>query len=196
MTNSHSQRLIGTLAWDGNLQLRSHLTLPFLFLSEIVTSNIPWGRARSYPFFLNLYYLFVRKDIARARVSPTLMRVHPRAKRAMVHTRAVTGIRSHRRVEYKVEFYFARNASRIWFKPFASRYWSYWYVKCVRSFPQTTRPNRKFETRFMKCCFAYPKSASKRDSIIVESRSGISLVHEDESKRTVKCRFRIYGRGR
>ena len=37
----------------------------------------------------------------------------------------------------------------------------------------------------MKCCFAYPKSASKRDSIIIESRSGTSLVHEDESKRTV-----------
>ena len=50
MTNSHSQRLIGMLAWDGSLQLRSHLMLPFLFLSAIVTSNIPWGRARSYPF--------------------------------------------------------------------------------------------------------------------------------------------------
>ncbi len=99
MTNSHSQRLIGTLAWDGNLQLHSHLMLPFLFLREIVTSNIPRDRARSYPYSLNRYHLFVRKDIARARVSPTLMRVHPRAKRARVHTRAVTGIRSHRRVE-------------------------------------------------------------------------------------------------
>ena len=99
MTNSHSQRLIGTLAWDGNLQFRSHLMLPFLFLSEIVTSNIPWDRARSYPYFLNRYHLFVRKDIARARVSPTLMRVHPRAKRAMVHTRAVTGIRSRRKAD-------------------------------------------------------------------------------------------------
>ena len=54
MTNSHSQRLIGTLAWDGNLQLHSHLMLPFLFLSEIVTSNIPWDCAWSYPFLESL----------------------------------------------------------------------------------------------------------------------------------------------
>ncbi len=99
MTSSQSQRLFGKFACDGNLQLRSHLVPPFLFLTEIVKSNIPWDRARSYPYFLNRYHLFVRKDIARARVSPTLMRVHPRAKRAMVHTRAVAGIRSHRRVE-------------------------------------------------------------------------------------------------
>ena len=113
MTNSQSQRLVGKFAGDGNLQLRSHLVLPFLFLIEIVMSNIPWDRARSYPYSLYMYYLFVRKDIARTRVSPTLTRVHPRAKRARIHTRAVTGIRSHRRVEYKVEFYFARNDSRI-----------------------------------------------------------------------------------
>ncbi len=50
LTHSHSQRLFRKLACDGDLQLRSHLVLRFLFLIEIVKSNIPWDRAWSYPF--------------------------------------------------------------------------------------------------------------------------------------------------